>query len=140
MTDSICTEFLNDESVDFSHKLVIESSKVMIMTHYRNKVIAHHAERSEWLKQLETVGHSQEYFQKLLEKLTDSNSQVYKLQAKLATIQDSIFSEKHQTLKLLQENKVFVWFLWLCQRMHTMQKDKIEQINCLLRMQWIKVV
>ena len=67
--------------------------------------MAHHTERTEWLKQLENVGHSQEYFQSLLQKLTDSNSQVYKLQAKLGTIQDSIFSEKHQTLKLLQENK-----------------------------------
>lgn len=105
MTDSICTEFLNDEPVDFSHKLVVESSKAKILMHYRNKVIAHHTERIEWFKQLETVGHSQEYFQTLLEKLTESNTQVYKLQAKLATIQDSIFSEKHQTLKLLQENK-----------------------------------
>jgi coiled-coil domain-containing protein 77 len=105
MTDSICTEFLNDDSIDFSDKLPIESSKVKIMTHYKGKVLNHHAERADWLKQLEQVSHSQEAFIALLQKLTDSNEQVYQLQATLATIQDSIFSEKHQTLKLLQENK-----------------------------------
>ena len=105
MTDSICTEFLNDDSIDFSHKLPIESSKVKIMSHYKSKVLNHHSERADWLKQLEQVGHSQSSFISLLNKLSGANEEVYQLQATLATIQDSIFSEKHQTLKLLQENK-----------------------------------
>lgn len=105
MTDSVCTEFFKDESIEFSNKMPIESSKAKLLYHYRGKVSHHLIEREEWIAQLESVGHSQEYLYSLMQKLIDANNDIYKIQAKLSTVQDSIFSEKHQALKLLQENK-----------------------------------
>jgi coiled-coil domain-containing protein 77 len=105
MTDSVCTEFLNDESIDFSNKMQVESSKVRLLEHYRRKVATHQEERAEWLAKLEGVQHAQEGLHALMEKLTGANAEIYRLQAKLSTVQDTIFAEKHQTLKMLQENK-----------------------------------
>ena len=105
MTDSICTEFLHDDSIDFSNKLSVEPSKLKLLSYYQEKISGHQREREEWLTQLEGVGHSQEYLNILLKNLQEANTQIYKLQAKMSTVQNSIFSEKHQALKLLQENK-----------------------------------
>ena len=105
MSESICTEFLNDESIDFSSKMPIEPSKVKLLNYYKGKVASHQSEREEWISQLEEVSHSQEYLYRLMENLKASNDHIYRLQAKMSTIQNSIFSEKHQALRLLQENK-----------------------------------
>lgn len=105
MSDSICTEFLNEDSIDFSHKLPIEPSKIKLLSYYKGKISSHQAEREEWLSQLESVSHSQDYLFNLMQKLNAANEQIYRLQTKMSTVQNSIFSEKHQTLSLLQENK-----------------------------------
>lgn len=104
MSDSICTEFLNDHELDFSHKFPIPADKIKLLSHYRARISLFEREREEWLEKLEGIRHNQEAFVQALKKVKADNDQIYRLQTQLSEIQNTIFNERQQVMKLSQEN------------------------------------